>query len=109
MKAIKWMLFGIACMLLGISCLLASAFFGGGGLELLGVLCPVLGAVSYTHLDVYKRQSFDVAVSRMSEVLAITGRVLPVTTADVQLEAEFENGASVVGESKIFYLSLIHI
>lgn len=47
--------------------------------------------------------SFDQAVSRMSEVLAITGRVLPVTTADVQLEAEFENGASVVGESKIFY------
>ena len=47
--------------------------------------------------------SFDVAVSRMCEVLAITGRVLPVTTANVQLEAEFENGASVVGESKIFY------
>lgn len=47
--------------------------------------------------------SFDVAVTRMSEVLAITGRVLPVTTADVQLEAEFENGASVIGESKIFY------
>ena len=39
----------------------------------------------------------------MSQVLAITGRVLPVTTADVQLEAEFENGATVVGESKIFY------
>ena len=47
--------------------------------------------------------SFDVAVTRMSQVLAITGRVLPVTTADVQLEAEFENGARVVGESKIFY------
>ena len=47
--------------------------------------------------------SFDVAVSRMSQVLALTGRVLPVTTADVQLEAEFENGATVVGESKIFY------
>ena len=47
--------------------------------------------------------SFDAAVSRMSQVLAITGQVLPVTTADVQLEAEFENGASVVGESKIFY------
>lgn len=29
--------------------------------------------------------------------------MLPVTTADVQLEAEFENGATVVGESKIFY------
>ena len=47
--------------------------------------------------------SFDTAVARMSQVLAITGRVLPVTTADVQLEAEFENGASVIGESKIFY------
>ncbi|MCI8909488.1 MAG: YvcK family protein [Oscillibacter sp.] len=47
--------------------------------------------------------SFDAAVARMSEVLAITGRVLPVTTADVRLEAFFENGASVVGESKIFY------
>ena len=47
--------------------------------------------------------SFDAAVSRMSQVLAITGRVLPVTTADVQLEAQFENGASVIGESKISY------
>ncbi len=47
--------------------------------------------------------TFDSAVRRMSEGLAITGRVLPVTTADVQLEAEFENGASVIGESKIFY------
>ena len=47
--------------------------------------------------------SFDQAVSRMSEVLAITGRVLPVTNCDVQLEAEFENGARVLGESKIFF------
>ena len=47
--------------------------------------------------------SFDEAVSRMSEVLAITGRVLPVTCEDVQLEAELVNGARVVGESKIFY------
>ena len=46
--------------------------------------------------------SVDAAVRRMSQVLAITGRVLPVTTADVQLEAEFENGATVVGESKIY-------
>ena len=46
--------------------------------------------------------SFDEAVTRMSEVLAITGRVLPVTNEDVQLEATFENGTSVVGESKIF-------
>ncbi len=47
--------------------------------------------------------SFEQAVSSMSQVLAITGRVLPVTTANVQLEAEFENGARVLGESKIFF------
>ena len=47
--------------------------------------------------------SFDRAVESMSQVLAITGRVLPVTTADVQLEAIFENGARVVGESKIYH------
>ena len=46
--------------------------------------------------------SFDQAVARMSEVLAITGQILPVTNADVQLEATFENGTSVCGESKIF-------
>ena len=46
-------------------------------------------------------RSFDQAVTRMSQVLAITGRVLPVTNENVQLEATFENGASVVGESKI--------
>ena len=45
--------------------------------------------------------SFDEAVAKMSQVLAITGRVLPVTTADVTLEATFENGTKVLGESKI--------
>lgn len=45
--------------------------------------------------------SFDQAVTKMSEVMAITGRVLPVSNADVQLEATFENGVRVVGESKI--------
>ena len=46
--------------------------------------------------------SFEEAVSQMSQVLAITGRVIPVTSADVQLEAVFENGTRVVGESKIY-------
>ena len=46
--------------------------------------------------------SFDQAVARMSEVLAITGRVLPVTNENIDLEAEFENNTRVVGESKIF-------
>ena len=46
--------------------------------------------------------SFDQAVTRMSEVLAITGQVLPVTNENVNVIAEFENGTSIQGESKIF-------
>ena len=45
--------------------------------------------------------SFEEAVANMGEVLAITGRVLPVTTENIQLVAEFENGTQVTGESKI--------
>lgn len=45
--------------------------------------------------------TFEEAVAQMSQVLAISGRVLPVTSADVKLEATFENGTAVVGESKI--------
>ena len=45
--------------------------------------------------------SFEEAVTEMSHVLAITGQVIPVTSANVQLEAVFENGARVVGESQI--------
>jgi len=45
--------------------------------------------------------SFDVAVGQMSQVLAITGRILPVTTANVLLQATFENGTKVIGESRI--------
>ena len=47
--------------------------------------------------------SFEEAVRHLSQVLAITGQVIPVTGADVQLEAVFENGARVVGESKIYW------
>ena len=45
--------------------------------------------------------SFDEAVAKMSEVLAITGRVLPVTNENVQLIADFDDEATVVGESEI--------
>jgi len=45
--------------------------------------------------------SFYDAVLRLSEVLAITGRVLPVTTEDVRLAAQFDDGTEVFGESKI--------
>lgn len=52
--------------------------------------------------------SFDEAVHKMGDVLAITGRVLPVTTSDVHLEAEFDNGQKTFGESKIFYAKKIN-
>ncbi len=45
--------------------------------------------------------SFDQAVAGLSQVLAITGRVLPVTNANIRLEAEFVNGSRVKGESSI--------
>lgn len=45
--------------------------------------------------------SFDQAVARMGEILAITGQILPVTNTDVQLEAVFDDGSTVLGESKI--------
>lgn len=45
--------------------------------------------------------SFYDAVVKMSDVLNISGRVLPVTVENVFLEAEFENGACIRGESKI--------
>jgi uncharacterized cofD-like protein len=45
--------------------------------------------------------NFEHAVRRMSDVLAVTGRVLPVTEQDVQLCALLDNGVEVCGESKI--------
>ncbi len=49
--------------------------------------------------------SFDRAVESLSQVLAITGRVLPVTNENIQLEAEFENGVRVVGSPASFSAS----
>ena len=45
--------------------------------------------------------NFEDAVQKMSSVLAVTGKVLPVTLDDMQLEAILENGNKVVGESQI--------
>ncbi len=47
-------------------------------------------------------ESFDKAVAKVGDVLAITGRVLPVTNEDIRLMAEFENGSVVYGESNIY-------
>ncbi|WMJ80519.1 uridine diphosphate-N-acetylglucosamine-binding protein YvcK [Clostridium sp. MB40-C1] len=45
--------------------------------------------------------NFEEAVQKMSSVLAVTGRVLPVTLDDMILKAELENGDIVEGESNI--------
>ncbi len=45
--------------------------------------------------------SFDEAVMKMSDVLAITGRVLPVSNENIHLIAQFDDGSEVVGESSI--------
>lgn len=47
--------------------------------------------------------SFDEAVARMCQILCTKGRVLPVTDTNVNLEAEYENGETTLGESKIYY------
>lgn len=45
--------------------------------------------------------SFPLAVKRVSDVLAITGRVLPVTTENIILKAKISNGKIIKGESSI--------
>lgn len=46
-------------------------------------------------------KNFDIAVYKMSEIFAITGRVLPVTLEDINLIAKLKNGELVKGESSI--------
>lgn len=46
-------------------------------------------------------ENFEDAVQKMSSVLAVTGKVLPVTLDDMKLVAKLENGNIVEGESKI--------
>lgn len=45
--------------------------------------------------------NFEDAVQKMSSVLAVTGKVLPVTLENMQLKAELANGQIVEGESMI--------
>jgi len=45
--------------------------------------------------------NFEQAVQKMSSVLAVTGKVLPVTLENVMLKAKLKNGAVIEGESKI--------
>ena len=45
--------------------------------------------------------NFEVALYKMSQIFAITGKVLPVTLNDINLIAELKNGKIVKGESRI--------
>ena len=45
--------------------------------------------------------SFEIAVYKMSEIFAITGKVLPVTLTDINLVAKLKNGDIIKGESRI--------
>ena len=51
--------------------------------------------------------SFEEAVKNMSEVLAITGKVLPVTAEDVQLCAMLEDGTVICGETEIVSINKV--
>lgn len=45
--------------------------------------------------------NFETAIKEMSNVLAVTGKVLPMTLEDVTLYAKLESGDVIVGESNI--------
>ncbi len=46
-------------------------------------------------------ENFEEAVKKMSSVLAVTGKVVPVTLEDMVLRAKLKNGSIVEGESNI--------
>lgn len=52
--------------------------------------------------------SFPQAIRLISDVLAIKGRVLPVTIENVALNAKYKNGKNITGESKIATYAIKH-
>jgi len=46
-------------------------------------------------------QNFEYAIEKISDILAVTGKVLPVSNEDVNLVAHLENGVIINGESNI--------
>ncbi len=53
-------------------------------------------------------ENFEQAVRYTSDVLAVTGLVLPVTETDVRLIATLEDGSEIVGESNIGHHHIHH-
>jgi uncharacterized cofD-like protein len=70
-------------------------FSGGRGLK--GHSFGNLFLTAMTHLT----GDFSQAVKLSAEVLAVLGRIYPATAANVALQATLENGAKVLGESRI--------
>lgn len=52
--------------------------------------------------------SFELAVEKFNEVLAVKGRVLPVTTENIQLSALYDDGTVTTGETEIVEQSKIN-
>ncbi len=52
--------------------------------------------------------SFEEAILKVSEVLAISGKVLPVTTENVHISARLSDGAEILGESRIPDAKIAH-
>lgn len=51
--------------------------------------------------------SFELAIEKMSDILAVKGRVLPVTTAHVQLQGTYQDNSKVLGEEEIVFKNKI--
>lgn len=51
--------------------------------------------------------SFEKAVEKANEVLAVKGQVLPVTTENVQLRATYADGTKITGEHEIVYTNKV--
>lgn len=47
--------------------------------------------------------NFELAIEKANDVLAVKGQVIPVTVEDVQLQAMYEDGTSILGEHEIVY------
>ncbi len=52
--------------------------------------------------------SFETAILHAGEVLAISGRVLPVTTENIHIRARLSDGAEILGESRIGKAQMAH-
>ncbi|PYQ10869.1 MAG: YvcK family protein [Acidobacteria bacterium] len=70
--------------------------FNGHG-EISGHSLGNLILAALSHLE----SGFERAVERAGDILGATGRVLPATSRPVGLEAEFDDGSRVEGESRI--------